>query len=83
MGILLAFMFIWNMLGALLLLPALAHFLLPQAKPAAEVSPSVAVDSHARVSHPSTGESHASVSPSITGGAHVCVSPQSPGESNA
>ena len=28
MGILLAFMFIWNMLGALLLLPALAHFLL-------------------------------------------------------
>jgi uncharacterized protein len=32
MGILLAFMFIWNMLGALLLLPALAHFLLPQAR---------------------------------------------------
>jgi predicted RND superfamily exporter protein len=32
MGILLAFMFIWNMLGALILLPALAHFLLrPQA----------------------------------------------------
>jgi hypothetical protein len=28
MGILLAFMFIWNMLGALFLLPALAHFLL-------------------------------------------------------
>ncbi len=28
MGILLAFMFIWNMLGALILLPALAHFLL-------------------------------------------------------
>lgn len=27
MGILLAFMFIWNMLGALILLPALAHFL--------------------------------------------------------
>jgi len=34
MGILLAFMFIWNMLGALLLLPALAHFLLrPSAAP--------------------------------------------------
>ncbi|RIX49574.1 MAG: RND family transporter [Rhodocyclales bacterium GT-UBC] len=32
MGLLLAFMFIWNMLGALILLPALAHFLLrPQA----------------------------------------------------
>ncbi len=28
MGILLAFMFVWNMLGALFLLPALAHFLL-------------------------------------------------------
>ncbi len=32
MGILLAFMFLWNMLGAMVLLPALAHFLL--AKPA-------------------------------------------------
>ncbi|MNL58666.1 hypothetical protein D3C87_1823200 [compost metagenome] len=29
MGILLAFMFIWNMVGALILLPALAYFLLP------------------------------------------------------
>ena len=28
MGILLAFMFIWNMLGALILLPALGYFLL-------------------------------------------------------
>lgn len=32
MGILLAFMFLWNMLGALMLLPALAYFLLPQAR---------------------------------------------------
>ncbi|MCW5645069.1 MAG: MMPL family transporter [Rhodoferax sp.] len=32
MGLLLAFMFLWNMLGALVLIPALAHFLL---KPAA------------------------------------------------
>ncbi|WP_087687461.1 RND family transporter [Pandoraea sp. PE-S2R-1] len=32
MGILLAFMFLWNMLGALILLPALAHFLLHPAK---------------------------------------------------
>ena len=31
MGILLAFMFLLNMLGALVLLPALAHFLLPAA----------------------------------------------------
>jgi uncharacterized protein len=28
MGLLLAFMFLWNMLGALILVPALAHFLL-------------------------------------------------------
>ncbi|HSV61224.1 MAG TPA: MMPL family transporter, partial [Variovorax sp.] len=28
MGILLAFMFIWNMVGAVLLIPALSHFLL-------------------------------------------------------
>lgn len=32
MGILLAFMFIWNMLGALILLPALGHFLLRPAR---------------------------------------------------
>jgi predicted RND superfamily exporter protein len=35
MGVLLAFMFVVNMVGALVLLPALAHFLL---KPAATVS---------------------------------------------
>ncbi|MEO8805888.1 MAG: MMPL family transporter [Burkholderiaceae bacterium] len=35
MGILLAFMFVWNMVGALVLLPALAHFLL---RPAARVA---------------------------------------------
>ena len=40
MGILLAFMFLWNMVGALVLLPALAHFLLrPTAKPAAGAAP--------------------------------------------
>ncbi len=33
MGILLAFMFVWNMLGALILLPALGHFLLRQKTP--------------------------------------------------
>jgi len=33
MGLLLAFMFIWNMIGALVLLPALAHFLLKPAGP--------------------------------------------------
>ncbi|HWW69222.1 MAG TPA: MMPL family transporter, partial [Duganella sp.] len=43
MGLLLAFMFLWNMLGALILLPALAHFLLrpsrPASAPAARSSP--------------------------------------------
>jgi len=29
MGVLLTFMFLWNMVGALILMPALAHFLLP------------------------------------------------------
>jgi hypothetical protein len=28
MGILLTFMFLWNMIGALVLIPALSHFLL-------------------------------------------------------
>ncbi|MBT8338477.1 MAG: RND family transporter [Desulfatitalea sp.] len=32
MGIMLSFMFLWNMLGALILLPALAHFLLKPKK---------------------------------------------------
>ena len=36
MGILLAFMFVWNMLGALILLPALAHFLFKQEARAAQ-----------------------------------------------
>ena len=34
MGILLTFMFLWNMLGALVLIPALSHFLLPTRPPA-------------------------------------------------
>lgn len=38
MGMLLAFMFLWNMLGALILLPALAHFLL---KPVVSMRPQV------------------------------------------
>jgi predicted RND superfamily exporter protein len=36
MGILLSFMFLWNMLGALVLIPALSYFLLnPKLKTAA------------------------------------------------
>jgi predicted RND superfamily exporter protein len=37
MGLLLAFMFLWNMLGALVLIPALARFLLPGARAGAIV----------------------------------------------
>jgi hypothetical protein len=37
MGLLLAFMFLWNMLGALVLIPALARFLLPGAREGAIV----------------------------------------------
>jgi uncharacterized protein len=33
MGLLLTFMFVWNMLGALILIPALSHFLLPSRPP--------------------------------------------------
>jgi predicted RND superfamily exporter protein len=36
-GVLLVFMFVWNMLGALILLPSLACFLLPQRKRAVSV----------------------------------------------
>ena len=39
MGELLAFMFLWNMLGALILLPALAHFLLPERLFVEKISP--------------------------------------------
>ncbi|SCK14928.1 hypothetical protein VAR608DRAFT_0942 [Variovorax sp. HW608] len=40
MGLLLAFMFVWNMLGALVLLPALAHYLLKPKAAAPAVHPS-------------------------------------------
>jgi uncharacterized protein len=53
MGVLLAFMFLWNMVGALVLIPALSHFLLsgpprradtaPELPAAAETPPSSAV----------------------------------------
>lgn len=42
MGIMLAFMFIWNMLGALILLPALAHFLFRSQTQPAEIRAEVA-----------------------------------------
>jgi predicted RND superfamily exporter protein len=47
MGILLAFMFLWNMIGAVVLIPALSHFLLPsgprgRTSKAASAEPAVA-----------------------------------------
>jgi predicted RND superfamily exporter protein len=39
MGILLTFMFVWNMLGALVLIPALSHFLLPRVGKAVVAAP--------------------------------------------
>jgi predicted RND superfamily exporter protein len=48
MGLLLAFMFLWNMVGALVLLPALARFLLPEAQQEkGAVVPAVADDAAA------------------------------------
>ena len=41
MGILLAFMFVWNMVGAVVLIPALSHFLLPSGR--ARASPTAAL----------------------------------------
>ena len=38
MGLLLAFMFLWNMLGAMVLLPALAHLLLKRQRVASAES---------------------------------------------
>ncbi|WP_313024417.1 efflux RND transporter permease subunit [Pseudomonas lopnurensis] len=47
MGILLTFMFLWNMLGALTLIPALSHFLLRDiGKPAGVVAAGSATDGH-------------------------------------
>ncbi|WP_160090235.1 MMPL family transporter [Pseudomonas sp. 9AZ] len=52
MGILLTFMFLWNMIGALVLIPALSHFLLKDRKKAAQdvdfdqVSPHPALEHH-------------------------------------
>jgi len=42
MGLLLTFMFLWNMVGALWLLPALAHFLLKPEKFSARQSKNLA-----------------------------------------
>jgi hypothetical protein len=58
MGVLLAFMFLWNMVGALVLLPALASFLLPGRRSAGGDSPASVAE---RESLPSQGETQPSI----------------------
>ncbi len=55
MGILLGFMFIWNMLGALVLIPALSHFLLP-ANPGGVLVPVVQVPDESSVACTEKGQ---------------------------
>jgi predicted RND superfamily exporter protein len=54
MGLLLAFMFLWNMLGALILVPALAHFLLKPVIPVDQRAEAMA--RHATVTGTGTGK---------------------------
>ena len=54
MGVLLAFMFVWNMVGALLLLPALAYFLLPST-PRTDASSSKVANPMALSEQPTSG----------------------------
>jgi hypothetical protein len=56
MGLLLTFMFLWNMLGALILIPALSHFLLnpKMVEPAAGSSAAPSQDQP--LPHPRAGQ---------------------------
>ena len=54
MGVLLAFMFLWNMLGALILVPALAHFLLKPSKVAQHSEQAVGKDGVVPVPQPAS-----------------------------
>ncbi|MDR7152026.1 putative RND superfamily exporter protein [Hydrogenophaga palleronii] len=49
MGLLLAFMFLWNMLGALVLLPALAFYLLKPAAPVDRSQPEIPIATEGRL----------------------------------
>jgi len=44
MGILLTFMFLWNMVGALVLIPALSHFMMKKVKVKGAVTADVGVE---------------------------------------
>lgn len=62
MGVLLAFMFVWNMVGALVLLPALAYFLLPQRAGKAQQVADSEPSKREEVNHDCTSyKAHASV----------------------
>jgi predicted RND superfamily exporter protein len=65
MGILLAFMFLWNMLGALILIPSLAAYLLPMGK-------SVKADTRAAAGKPHGGAAGTGIArtPKAVEGAH-------------
>ncbi|WP_273421546.1 MMPL family transporter, partial [Curvibacter lanceolatus] len=54
MGLLLAFMFLWNMVGALTLLPALSHFLLRTAAKATDVAPTASTSPPAQAASATT-----------------------------
>lgn len=56
MGVLLAFMFVWNMVGALILLPALAYFLLPRTQREEPLGAAQATASRAEAVRPLTLE---------------------------
>ena len=63
MGILLTFMFLWNMIGALILIPALSHFMLKKVHLEEEVSENETVLEQQETSQASPVECHASQVP--------------------
>ncbi|EPL15587.1 RND family transporter [Pseudomonas sp. CF161] len=70
MGILLTFMFLWNMLGALVLIPALSHFLLrgETRQPLADAYPQVADHDVAPGAHGVTRSSERADAPAAVAG---------------
>ena len=65
MGILLTFMFIWNMLGALILIPALSYFLLPSAAGAVPVAAGKAAAATAVKSTSAPTQIHPQIHPQV------------------
>ena len=65
MGILLTFMFIWNMLGALILIPALSYFLLPSAAGAVPAAPGKTASAKAAKSTSAPSQIHPQIHPQV------------------